>query len=138
MGTTITKKAPTKKKKKKIKDYVSWFEIPALNFERAKYFYNQVFDIDMETVELNGYAMAFFPAAKGIGGAVVAGPGSVPGESGPLIYLNGGEDLNEVLQRVDDAGGRVIMGKTLINEEYGYFALFIDSEGNKLALHSNQ
>jgi predicted enzyme related to lactoylglutathione lyase len=90
----------------------------------------------METLQMNGYSMAFFPADKGIGGAVVAGEGCVPGQAGPLVYLNGGKDLNAVLGKVNEAGGRVVMSKTLINKESGYFAIFIDTEGNRLALHS--
>jgi predicted enzyme related to lactoylglutathione lyase len=90
----------------------------------------------METLDLSGYAMAFFPADKGIGGAVVTGEGCIPGQTGPLVYLNGGKDLDTVLSKVDEAGGRVVMKKTLINKESGYFAIFIDTEGNKLALHS--
>jgi len=70
--------------------------------------------------------------------AIVAGPGSTPSDSGPLIYLNAGKDLNQILNRIEPAGGRIIMPKTMINEESGYFAIFIDSEGNKLALHSKK
>ncbi len=64
---------------------------------------------------------------SGIGGAVVAGEGCVPSEVGPLIYLNSGKDLSPVLNRIEGAGGRVVLPKTLINEDAGYFALFIDS-----------
>lgn len=67
----------------------------------------------------------------------MAGSGYVPSDSGSLIYLNGGDDLSLVLDKVEPAGGRIIMPKTLISEESGYFAVFIDSQGNKLALHSN-
>lgn len=115
---------------------VSWFEIPALNFRQATAFYNHIYGIQMEQTSLNEYMMAFFPADNGIGGAVVSGPGSLPGSSGPLVYLNGGKDLNKVLKRVEEAGGRIVMPKTLISEQAGYFAIFIDTEGNKLALHS--
>ena len=92
----------------------------------------------MNTVELNGFAMSYFPTDSGIGGAVVTGPGCVPSEVGPLVYLNAGEDLNNVLSKVNEAGGRVVMGKTFLGESAGYFALFIDSEGNRLALHSQK
>ncbi|PZX54964.1 hypothetical protein LV85_01305 [Algoriphagus chordae] len=126
----------TGKKSAKLRHYVSWFEIPALDILRAVDFYNFIYCIEMETTESNGYAMAFFPADNGIGGAIVVGEGSVPSETGPLIYLNAGKDLAPVLGRIEEAGGRVIMGKTLISEDAGYFALFIDTEGNKLALHS--
>jgi predicted enzyme related to lactoylglutathione lyase len=82
--------------------------------------------------------MAFFPATDGIGGAIVKGPGSIPNDSGPLLYLNGGKDLNEILKKVPNAGGRIVLPKTLISDDAGYFAIFIDTEGNKLALHSKK
>ena len=134
MGGT-TKKM---KKEERIKDFVSWFEIPANNFQQSVDFYNNIFGIEMEKNIDDNYAMAFFPADKGIGGAIVAGPGSVPSDSGPLLYLNAGKDLNLVLERVEPSGGRIVMHKTLISEDSGYFAIFIDSEGNKLALHSKK
>ncbi|MFD0931005.1 VOC family protein [Psychroflexus salinarum] len=124
--------------KKQQKDFISWFEIPAINFQQSVNFYNQIFGIDMETNIDDNYAMAFFPVNNGIGGSIVAGPGSTPGDSGPLIYLNAGKDLNLVLGNVENAGGRIVMPKTLINEEAGCFAIFIDPEGNKLALYSSQ
>ena len=81
-------------------------------------------------------AMAFFPPTTGISGSVISGQGYVPSDGGPLIYLNGGKDLNTVLNKVENAGGRIVMAKTLISEDVGYFAIFIDSQGNKLALYS--
>lgn len=145
MGSTVNlkskiKEASLKKLKEQaaIKNYVTWFEIPAYNHYRSVAFYNYIYGIEITSVELNGFAMGFFPAENGISGAIVTGPGCVPSEVGPLIYLNGGEDLNNVLWRVNEAGGRVIMEKTYLNETAGYFALFIDSEGNRLALHSKK
>jgi len=123
---------------KSLKNYVSWFEIPVINFQQAVDFYNTIYGMEMEVTANQEYTMAFFPANKGIGGALVCGPGSVPSEKGPLLYLNGGNDLDTVLEKVGPAGGRVIMPKTLISDESGYFAIFLDSEGNKLALHSNK
>ena len=125
-----------KKNKAAFKDYVSWFEIPAIDSQQAVSFYNHIFKIEMEQTITDMNAMAFFPVTTGIGGAVIAGPGYVPSDSGPLIYLNGGNNLNNVLNKVEGAGGRIIMLKTLIAEDAGYFAIFIDSQGNKLALHS--
>jgi len=125
-------------KTKKIKNYVNWFEIPVLDLNRAMLFYNHIYDIKMEMTELNEYAMAFFPTETGIGGALVMGPGCVPSETGSLIYLNGGTNLQVLLTKIQKAGGRIIMEKTKIDNDSGYFALFIDTEGNKLALHSNK
>jgi predicted enzyme related to lactoylglutathione lyase len=127
----------TNKKASKLRHYVSWFEIPALNLLRAVGFYNYIYGIQMETTESGGYAMALFPADNGIGGAIVVGEGSIPSETGTLVYLNAGKDLAPILGRVEKAGGRVILEKTLISKEDGCFALFIDTEGNKMALHSS-
>lgn len=119
----------------KLKDFVSWFEIPVYDIHRATRFYSDIYNMEME-VALNGeYAMAYFPADKGIGGALVYGPGCLPNDTGTLIYLNAGNDMESILGRIELAGGRVIMHKTLISESAGSFALFIDSEGNRLALH---
>jgi predicted enzyme related to lactoylglutathione lyase len=89
----------------------------------------------MSTSVNRASAMAIFPASQGDGGAPVAGPGCAPNATGVLIYLNAGHELDAVLGRVDAAGGRVIMPRTTISESAGAFALFIDSEGNRLALH---
>lgn len=133
MGSTTGRKLKTAPK---LKDFVSWFEIPAINFEKAVAFYDYIYSIKMERVVGSSHSMAIFPANGGVGGAVVQGLGSVPGQNGPLLYLNGGRDLDTILSKVIEAGGRVIMPKTFINEESGYFAIFVDIEGNKLALHS--
>jgi predicted enzyme related to lactoylglutathione lyase len=124
------------KKQETIKDYVSWFEIPAIDFQQAVNFYNHIYGIEMQQNITDVNSMAFFPVTTGIGGALIAGPGSVPSDTGPLIYLNGGKDLNNVLNKVEEVGGRIVMPKTLISKESGYFAIFIDSQGNKLALYS--
>lgn len=119
----------------KLKDYVSWFEIPAHDLVRAATFYNTIYNMQMEVVYNGDFVMAYFPADKGIGGALIQGPGCYPNDTGVLIYLNAGGDMDSILGRIELAGGRIIMPKTLIGEQAGYFALFIDSEGNRLALH---
>ena len=83
--------------------------------------------------------MGFFLAEKeGVGGAIVHGEGCVPSQEGTLVYLNGGEDLSVVLGRVESAGGKILVPKTLITEEMGYYAVFLDSEGNKVGLYSQK
>jgi uncharacterized protein len=133
-NVTVTKN----KKEVKIKDFISWFEIPVFNFQQALGFYNHIYGINMKQQSANGYMMAFFPSDSAIGGAIVCGPGSIPSDTGTLIYLNGGKDLNNVLEKVEVAGGRIVMNKTFISDDAGYFAIFIDTEGNKLALHSKK
>lgn len=135
MGTMSAK---TKQTKTKMKDFITWFEIPVLNMERASNFYNHIYDIKMKTNKVNDYEMAIFPVTTGIGGALVMGQGCIPSETGSLVYLNGGKNLQPILDKVEEAGGRVIMPKTKISDEAGYFALFTDSEGNKLAINSKK
>jgi len=111
---------------------INWFEIPAKNFERAVKFYSTILGVGIEKSNMMGFDMGFFS------GAVVAGDGYVPNDKGTVVYLNGGDDLNTVLSKVEKAGGKVAVPKTKITDEYGFFALFIDTEGNKVGLHSSK
>ena len=123
------------------KDAVVWAEIPVLNFDRAKDFYSKLFDYDMYVQVMGKQRMGFLPmdpSSQGIGGAIVQGEGYTPSRLGSKIYLNGGDDLKKVLARVDIAGGKVILPKTLITGEIGYYAVFEDTEGNHVCLHSKK
>ncbi|THH42090.1 VOC family protein [Neolewinella litorea] len=118
---------------------VNWFEIPVSDFARAKKFYSEIFAYDMPEMEMGPVRMGILPHDRqggGIGGAICAGEGYTPSDRGPKIYLNGGSDLTTVLDRVEAAGGKVLLQKTEISPESGHFALFRDSEGNHLGLHS--
>ena len=94
----------------------------------------------MEPFEsMPGFQMAMLPyeSGKGIGGGIVQGEGYAPSTDGTLVYLNGGKDLSVPLGRVEAAGGQVLLPKTDIGEN-GFTAYFLDSEGNKVGLHSNE
>ncbi len=116
---------------------ITWFEIPATDFQRAVKFYSTVFDKDLPVTHLNGSDMAFFSSEPlAVSGVIIAGEGAEPSSKGILLYLNGGDDLNVPLSKVEAAGGTVVLPKTRISAELGCYAIFIDSEGNRLALHS--
>jgi len=66
----------------------------------------------------------------------VQGEGGVPSQNGTMVYLNGGDDLAPLLARVAQAGGQVVVPKTEIGSDFGFFAHFVDTEGNKVGLHS--
>ena len=121
-----------------VKDAANWFEIPVSDFERAKTFYSRMFDFEMPTNTMGETQMGFFlhEQGQGIGGAICHGEGYEPSDKGALVYLNGGADLTTVLDRVEGAGGKVIVPKTQVTPEIGYVAHFIDTEGNRVALHS--
>jgi uncharacterized protein len=115
---------------------INWFEIPVTNIERAMQFYNTILGIQLELIEVMGGKSAFFPyETDGVGGSLTMGDGYVPSQTGPVVYLNGGQNLSTVLDRVAAAGGEVLLAKTSIGEN-GYIAFFLDPEGNKIGLHS--
>lgn len=118
---------------------INWFEIAVTDFERAKKFYEAIFDIEMKVNEIQGYKMAFFPAEEGkISGAICYGEGYIPSGAGALLYLNANPDVNLVLDRAALAGGKIIVPKTLIGADSGYYAFLVDTEGNRIALHSER
>jgi predicted enzyme related to lactoylglutathione lyase len=115
---------------------LNWFEIPASDIKRAGKFYGTILGADLTIAEMMpGYQMAMLPGEDGVGGALLQGEGYTPSTEGSLVYLNGGEDLAVALGRVEGAGGKVLVPKTSIGEN-GFFAFILDSEGNKVGLHS--
>lgn len=115
---------------------INWFELPATNFKRAVEFYNKVLSTELQYVESNGLQMGFLPHSQGgVGGCVTHGNGNKPQQEGTLVYLNGGDDLAVPLAKIEKAGGKVVMPKTAIGEN-GFMAIFLDTEGNRVAIHS--
>src|SRR5450759_1536530 len=126
---------------KSTENALNWFEIAVNDLGRAKKFYETVLDIEMTKMDMNGMLMAFFPmesTSDKVGGGLVQHEMYKPSADGAVIYLNGNPDLAQALGKVEGAGGRIVMPKTLINEEIGYMAFFIDTEENKVALHSGK
>ena len=119
--------------------WINWFEIPVTDFERAQKFYGGIFNVEFHVFEMMGTQMAMFPTGENEGGgALVKGEDYTPSMTGPLLYLNGGNDLSGVLGKVEANGGKIFVPKTHIGDGMGYFAIFTDTEGNKMALHSIQ
>jgi hypothetical protein len=120
-----------------MENLVNWFEIPVVDFDRARTFYSAITEVPIETVNLMGMTMGMFtPADEPAGGAIVKSDFHKPSTDGIVVYLNGNPDLNIMLNKVADAGGLIVMHKTQIAADFGFMAFFIDSEGNKIALHS--
>ena len=120
---------------------ISWFEIPATDLSRATIFYETIFGIKLNPLDLPNIRMRMFPLddmMTGVGGAVVDSDGfhKPSATDGPLIYLNGNPDVQHVLDKVETAGGKIMVPKTQISPEYGYMAVTLDTEGNRIALHS--
>lgn len=121
---------------------ISWFEIPTTDLNRAQKFYETIFGVSLVPMEMPNFKMRMFPIddpMTGIGGALVDTGGEFHKPSstdGTLIYLNGNPDLQRVLDKIEAAGGKIMMPKTEISPEYGHMAVFIDTEGNRIGLHS--
>jgi predicted enzyme related to lactoylglutathione lyase len=125
-----------------MKSAISWFEIPSKDLDRATKFYQKIFGISLIPMDLPNIKMRMFPIEDqmmGIGGAVVHSDGfhNPSVTDGPLIYLNGNPDVQKVLDKVEAAGGSILVPKTEISPEYGFMAVIIDTEGNRIGLHSN-
>ena len=122
---------------------VGWFEIPVLDMSRAKKFYEKVFEIKIQTDQFGDTLMGFFPFDEnpeitGVGGALVLNDQFYkPMANGTLVYFSSPEITFE-LTKVEEAGGVVLQEKSLIREDIGYMALLLDSEGNRIALHSRE
>jgi predicted enzyme related to lactoylglutathione lyase len=120
---------------------LNWFEISVNDIARAKKFYETIFSVKMDEMEMMGMKMAFFPVddmQSKVGGGLVQGPMHKPSADGAKIYLNANAGMEGILAKITTSGGTVTVPKTLITDDIGYMAHFIDSEGNGMALHSNK
>lgn len=124
-----------------MKNAISWFEIPATDLARAQKFYETIFSMSMIPVDMPNIKMRMFPLddmMNDVGGALVDSGGFHKASltDGPLIYLNANPDVQHILDKVTAAGGSIMVPKTEISPEYGFMAVFIDTEGNRIGLHS--
>jgi uncharacterized protein len=122
---------------------VGWFEIPVENMERAIKFYEAVFGFELSSNKMGSLDMAWFPwIEKGMGsaGSLVHSPGNYkPSSDGVLIYFTAfSGDVSIELERAKQNGGQILMEKTLISDDIGYMGLFLDTEGNRIALHARK
>lgn len=119
-----------------MKTIVKFFEIIAVDFQRAVNFYNSLLKINLDICECGDDKMAFFPHKEG---AISCSPGFYPSKDGTIITLKAVEPLNQMLERAKELGGSVVMDITKIsNENSGSFALILDTEGNRIGLYSDE
>jgi len=133
---------------------ISWFEIPARNFEETLTFYSKVFTIQIDIFDFNGVRHGVFRIENEITGAIVETPEMSQKNLGPTLFFNANPDMLEIIDNIKQCGGEIILPKTLIKNErsedgtaeipntlidnnVGYFAYFYDPEGNKMGLYAN-
>jgi uncharacterized protein len=134
---TTTKDSLTTSKVKNMNSYISMFEIPATDISRAIKFYQAILDIKIEKMDVEGMQMGILPyEGQLVTGVIIKADGYKPSADGVTIYLNGGNNLQIILDKVEKNSGKIISPKTAHADGSGFFAIFIDSEGNKMALNS--
>lgn len=119
---------------------VTWSELPVNDMDRAMKFYTEVLGVEFKREDMSGYDYAMFATdEEQVSGALVNGEGCVPSAEGTIVYLNGGDDLSTPLSKITKLGNQVVIPKTAIQDGAGgYFAQFIDSEGNRVGLYSQK
>ena len=134
---TTTNDTTTNLKVKNMNSYISMFEIPATDISRAVNFYQIILDIKIEKMDVEGMKMGILPYEnQTVTGVIIQADGYKPSADGVTIYLNGGDNLQVILDKVEKNGGKIIAPKTAHADGSGFFAIFIDSEGNKMAVNS--
>ncbi|WCL50623.1 VOC family protein [Leptospira sp. GIMC2001] len=119
--------------------YIGIFEIPTKNISRATSFYESIMDIKIERIDFDGVKMGILPYEnQKVNGVIIEAEGYEPSANGVTIYLNAGNNLQFMLDKIVKNGGKILIPKTPHADQEGFFAVFIDSEGNKLGLHSEK
>lgn len=134
---SLTVESNINQKTIEMKSHISIFEIPATDISRAVNFYQAILDVNIEKMEMPGMEMGIFPYEEQmVTGVIMKGEGFKPSADGVTIYLNAGDNLQTILDKVEKNGGKILMPKTAHADESGFFALFLDTEGNRLGLNS--
>lgn len=123
---------------KDMKSLVTIVEIPTTDLSRAIGFYEATLGIKIEVVEMDGVKLGVFPNTGNVFVQLIHGNDYKPCSDGTLIYLDAGDDLQATARRVEENGGKIIVPRTEISADMGYFAVFTDTEGNKVGLHAYQ
>ena len=120
-------------------EIVNWIEIPVDDLARAKNFYENIFEFEIVDLKVGDETYACFPNKDGDGfsGALVQYDFTKPGRNGPLVYLNPYDGIDKMIERILEAGGKIIQPKKEIASGFGFYAIFEDTEGNMLALQSD-
>lgn len=120
-----------------MKNAINWFEIPTTDLDRATKFYETIFGFKLQVWDMGPMKMRVFPSEDGgVSGALIHGDGSKPSENGSNVYLNADGIIDDVLAKVEANGGKITAPKVLVTDDIGYSATIIDSEGNRVSLHS--
>jgi len=120
-----------------MKNLVAIVEIPTKDFARAVAFYEFILDVKIEEADMGNVKLGLFPNdGESVFVQLIHGNEYKTSKEGTLIYLHGGNDLQVVAKKIETKGGKMLVPRTEIGPDMGFYALFTDSEGNKVGLHS--
>lgn len=112
-----------------------WFDIPVRDLDRASTFYSEVLAIRVDQESFDGFSFSVLEHQDGNGGCLVPKESEISSDKGILLYLNVDGRIRESVQKVKDHGGQILEDVHSLGP-HGFRALILDSEGNRLALHS--
>lgn len=117
---------------------ISWFEIPALDLDRASAFYEKILEVTLNRGDMGPNSLAVFPYDRenATGGCLMKSPGLKPSTEGTVVYLSTGESLDATLARISSAGGTIVLPRTELPSNGGAFAQIFDTEGNRVGLYA--
>tara|TARA_B100001250_G_scaffold414370_1_gene452286 strand:- start:5660 stop:6046 length:387 start_codon:yes stop_codon:yes gene_type:complete len=119
-----------------MKNTIIWFEINVANLDQAKYFYDYVLQTNIRKEDMEGYPPMGIIPGEGVNGALVEDEEyEAPEHSGIMLYFDGTSGINAYLERIEEAGGEVVVPRSFVNEFVGYWAAFSDLDGNLLAFY---
>lgn len=117
---------------------IVWFDLPVANLERATKFYSKVLDKKLDITESHGFKMTVFPHAENscdVAGCLYEDNNVTPHTCGMLIYFDVNKRIHDAVTAATNNGGKVVSGVEPIGP-WGFRAIVLDSEGNKIALHA--
>jgi predicted enzyme related to lactoylglutathione lyase len=119
-----------------VANQVVWVDIPVVDLDRAVRFYSAVLGDTVRKEEFPGMSIGLLPGADSdVSGCLFTKAEDGPCDRGVLVYLNAQGRLDEAIAAVESNGGKVLQPKHQIGP-HGFRAVILDSEGNRLALHS--
>ena len=117
---------------------IVWCDIPVTDLDRAVKFYSAVLGQTVSKESMQGMNFGLLPHPHdGVGGCLVVMEDVKPSQNGPQIYLNCDGRLDAAIVTVEPNGGKILKPRHPIGP-YGFRAIILDSEGNRIALHSTK
>jgi len=113
-----------------------WFDIPVSDLDRAAVFYAAVLDVKVNREQFGDFDFCVLAHEDGNGGCLVPKADEIAANSGILLYLNVDGRIKDAVSKVESQGGQIVQSVHPIGP-HGFRSIVLDSEGNRIALHSN-